>query len=189
MTVPTKFAISKVYNNYYTNTSLYKNFFFTLFLILIISAIAILSIQLFNFTSDVTLKFEKIHLTTNIRDLPQVKLSTITGTNSVSSPPAQICNSKCTHWDCFNIYRCGHTGHDRIAVYVYPLKQYVDEDGVPATRQISKEFFSLLQAIVNSKYYTANPDEACLFIPSIDTLNQDNLRLNLTSKALNTLPL
>lgn len=178
MTVPTRIAISKVYN--FTNTSgykKYKNFFFILLVICIFIA---LSVPFTNFASDVSKRFERIDFK-NLKNLPEVKLSA-DYSETVSRNPS------CTHWDCFNIYRCGHNGHDRIAVYVYPLVKYLDHDGVPATEPISKEFFSLLNAVIKSKYYTANPDEACIFIPSIDTLNQERIRHNVTSKVLKILP-
>ncbi|CAG9769155.1 unnamed protein product [Ceutorhynchus assimilis] len=97
-------------------------------------------------------------------------------------------NPKCNHWDCFNIYRCGHTGHDRIAVYVYPLEKYLDENGKTAFEGVSKEYYDLLKGIVDSKYYTANPNEACVFIPFLDTLNEERIDVNLSSRILNQLP-
>lgn len=178
MTIHTKITISKVYN-YTHNTSLYRNFFFLVFIVLIVTTFTVLPRLRINI-GDESSNFKKITLT-NIRNLPKFRL--------ISSSALLPRNPECTHWDCFNIYRCGRTGHDRIAVYVYPVKKYVDQEGFPATELMSKEYLSLLQAVVNSKYYTANPHEACIFIPSIDTLNQERLRLNLTSKALSSLPL
>lgn len=69
-----------------------------------------------------------------------------------------------------------------------PLESMWMKGGVPATEHLSKEYYHLLNTVIKSKYYTANPEEACIFIPSIDTLNQDRLRLNLTSRALSSLP-
>ncbi|KAG5888524.1 hypothetical protein JTB14_009576 [Gonioctena quinquepunctata] len=178
MTVPARIAISKVYN--FANGSLYKKYKNFFFVLLVISIFIALSVPLTNFAGDVSKTYERIDLT-NLKNPPLVKL---TNSASVLTPR----NPLCTHWDCFNIYRCGHTGHDRIAVYVYPLRKYVDDGGVAATEHFSKEYFSLLNAVIKSKYYTANPAEACIFIPSIDTLNQDRVRLNLTSRALSSLP-
>ncbi|CAH1373650.1 hypothetical protein MTP99_015021 [Tenebrio molitor] len=177
MTIHTKITISKVYH-YTHNTSLYRSFFFAVFLILIVTTFVGLS-RLRISIGDESSKFKKIALV-NIRGLPEFRLEG----NGVPLPR----NPECTHWDCFNIYRCGRTGHDRIAVYVYPPMKYVDEEGFSATELMSREYLALLQAVVNSKYYTANPHEACIFIPSIDTLNQERLRPNLTSRALHSLP-
>ncbi|CAH0552853.1 unnamed protein product [Brassicogethes aeneus] len=181
MKISTKICTSKVFNfnSYYTSShNKYKNFFFILlFLILLISVLFIFSLSWSSY--DESKKFEKVKLV-NIYNLPEVIIK--------SGTPTKPRNVHCTHWNCFNIYKCGHSAFDRISVYVYPLKKYVDEDGVPATELMSKEYYQLLEAVINSKYYTANPNKACILIPSIDTLNQGRLRSNLTSKALNSLP-
>lgn len=94
----------------------------------------------------------------------------------------------CTHWDCLNVYRCGQRGRDRLSVYVYPPERYVDENGTPAAPPISQQYYALLETIIQSEYYTPDPSEACLFVPGIDTLNQDVLDLKLTEQALQSLP-
>lgn len=159
-----------------TSYTKYRKFFCIL---LILSIVIVLFLPFTNFTSDSSRIYEKIQLR-NLKNLEEVKVNYDT---SFLAPK----NSLCTYWSCFNIYRCGHTGHDRIAVYVYPPKKYVDGDGVPAS-ELTKEYLTMLVAVVNSKYYTANPEEACIFIPFIDTLNQERIRTNITSKALHLLP-
>ncbi|KAF5277438.1 hypothetical protein FQA39_LY06251 [Lamprigera yunnana] len=139
-----------------------------------------LVVQSWSLNNDGYQTYDKLQLR-NILHLQEVQVLD----NSLSAKPH---NSKCTYWDCFNIYRCGRTGHDRISVYVYPLKKYVNMKGVPAASLVSKEFYMILESIINSKYYTANPQEACLFVPSIDTLNQDRVQANVTSRALQSLP-
>ncbi|KAG7202832.1 hypothetical protein KM043_009985 [Ampulex compressa] len=52
---------------------------------------------------------------------------------------------------------------------------------------MTKEFYQILNTIISSKFYTPNPYEACIFIPSIDTLNQNRLKLQEVSQALRTL--
>lgn len=71
--------------------------------------------------------------------------------------------------------------------YVYPMIRYVDEEHV-AIKPMSKEFYEIIDAILNSEYYTSDPDEACIFIPPIDTLNENNLRKDEIAKALAMLP-
>lgn len=184
MSVPTRLAIRKVYNNLIKSAN-YKNFFFLILLCILASIFCALLLTFTNFPGGTRNQYERIDFY-NLHNLPEVKLHTKNDlVSQLSGPP----EPKCTYWDCFNIYRCGRTGHDRISVYVYPLKKYTDENGATATDHISKEYLTLLKTVINSKYYTADPDEACIFIPSIDTLNQDRIRLNLTSKALNSLPL
>lgn len=94
----------------------------------------------------------------------------------------------CTYYTCFDVYKCSHTHSGRIGVYLYPLIEFVDEDEVPLTKKISKEFFNILKAIKESVYFTSDPNEACLFIPTIDLLNQNRIRPKEVSKALTTLP-
>ncbi|KAK6641325.1 hypothetical protein RUM44_013034 [Polyplax serrata] len=76
----------------------------------------------------------------------------------------------------------------KIQIYVYPLRTYFDDQGNQITPQISLEYYKILKTIVNSKYYSPNPEEACILVPSIDTLNQNRLKQNEVSKALSTLP-
>lgn len=103
------------------------------------------------------------------------------------SPLAVATNLSCTYFNCFNVYRCGSQGNKLLA-YVYPPKNYVDSNGRTITGQTSREFYQILNTIVSSKFYTANPYEACIFVPSIDTLNQNRLRAQQVSQALNSLP-
>lgn len=154
----------------------YRNFFWIL---LIISIVIVFFLPITNFTGESYKKYEKIELR-HFKSLDVVKVKS---EYSFIKPK----NPFCTYWNCFNIYHCGHTGHDRISVYVYPPKKYIDSDGTPAA-ELSKEFLTLLWTVINSKYYTANPEEACIFIPSIDTLNQGRIKANITSRALNSLP-
>ena len=67
------------------------------------------------------------------------------------------------------------------------MVRYVDEDRI-AIKPISREFFEIIDTILNSEYYTPNPQEACLFIPPIDTLNENNLRKDKIAQALAMLP-
>ncbi|KAJ2951258.1 hypothetical protein O0L34_g5659 [Tuta absoluta] len=91
----------------------------------------------------------------------------------------------CTYWDCLDVYRCGRGGHDKITIYIYPLKDYRSE-GSPVS-QFSKEFYVILDTIKHSRYYTANPEEACLLVPSVDTLNQQGFSSKHVSKVLHSL--
>ncbi|KAL5286105.1 EXT2 family protein [Megaselia abdita] len=85
------------------------------------------------------------------------------------SPTARPRNGNCSYWDCFNVYKCGG---QKLSVYVYPLKDYYDSEGKPIFT-LTKEYYEILEAIVDSPYYTPNPNNACIFVPSIDTLSQE----------------
>lgn len=89
----------------------------------------------------------------------------------------------CTYWDCFDVYKCGRSGHDKITIYIYPLKDYQTENG-NSISQFSREFFVILDTIKRSRYYTPNPELACILVPSIDTLNQNTFSSEHVSGAL-----
>ncbi|XP_058832930.1 exostosin-2 [Topomyia yanbarensis] len=133
---------------------------------------------------------ERISL--DLVDIPQVVLDK-------DAELARARNRNCSFWDCFNVYRCGQRAGgsapaasdeqlERISIYVYPLKEYVDGGTGRQAFQLTKEFYGILKTIVNSPYYTANPNEACLFVPTLDTLNQNRIDVNLVGKALASLP-
>lgn len=176
MSVQTKNSF-KSNNSAFTNR--YKNFFLFLFLIIVISIASI--VVLFSLSGDSKNHYHKVQLK-DLRNLPEKRIDD----RVLLSNPR---NEKCTYWDCFNVYRCGQSGHDRITIYVYPLRKYVDARGVPATEVMSQEFYTILETIINSKYYTADPSKACIFVPSIDLLSQNRFQPNITSRALNLLPL
>lgn len=96
-------------------------------------------------------------------------------------------NTSCSHFGCFNVYRCGTQGN-KLQVYVYPLEAYVDANGNAASSTMTREFYQILEAIIGSKFYTPNPREACVLVPSIDTLNQNRVKVQHVSQALKMLP-
>jgi len=110
---------------------------------------------------------------------------------TLSSVASEISSSqrdtRCTFHTCLDVYHCGYNDKNRLSIYVYPLEQYIDNEGVAVTLPISKEFFELLQAILDSPFYTDEPETACLFVPSIDLLNQNNLRLKEIGQVLASL--
>ncbi|XP_030372262.1 exostosin-2 [Scaptodrosophila lebanonensis] len=96
-------------------------------------------------------------------------------------------NVNCTFWDCLNIYKCGQNEHDKLKVFIYPLQEFVDEKSEKVATTLSAEYFQILEAVLKSRYYTSNPNEACLFLPSLDLLNQNIFEKNLAGAALATL--
>ena len=63
---------------------------------------------------------------------------------------------------CFDIARCT----SGFKVYVYP------SDSSPATSVLYKK---IVDVIRDSPFYTADPTQACLFVPNIDALDRDRL--------------
>ncbi|XP_077045779.1 exostosin-like 1 isoform X1 [Agelaius phoeniceus] len=72
-------------------------------------------------------------------------------------------SSRCRMETCFDLSRCERNG---FKVFTYP-----QERGQP----ISETYSKILSSIERSRYHTARPEEACLFILGIDTLDRDRL--------------
>ena len=83
---------------------------------------------------------------------------------------------KCTHFDCFDIYRCG-VHHQKLLVNVPNPKEFLDLQGNPIA-PLTQDFVNILEAIAGSDYYTEDYDQACVYIPAIDLLNQRNPKVS-----------
>nr|XP_023011773.1 exostosin-1 [Leptinotarsa decemlineata] len=68
----------------------------------------------------------------------------------------------CRMETCFDFSKCERD----FRVYVYPQ----EDSSVP-----SPSYLKLLNVLLESRYYTADPREACIFVLSIDTLDRDRL--------------
>ncbi|XP_023229199.1 exostosin-2-like isoform X2 [Centruroides sculpturatus] len=101
---------------------------------------------------------------------------------------AEKTDGNCNYYNCFDVYRCGHSDN-MISIYIYPILRYVDENRVPISSPFSREFMEIMETILKSPYYTPDPQKACLFVPSLDLLNQNNVRLKEMSQVLASLPL
>ena len=75
---------------------------------------------------------------------------------------AAVPSKKCTMGTCFDRTKCLND----FKVYVYPIQ---------TGEKISPLFGKLLKVLRESNFYTDDPKKACLFIPSVDTLDRDNL--------------
>ncbi len=95
-------------------------------------------------------------------DSPTLSLSTATATADELDPD-------CTHFSCVDVSRCGFS-HDLVLVHVPSRVRHVDEEGSEVA-PLSREFLELLQAVSDSPHHTADPGEACLFLPPVDLLN------------------
>ncbi|XP_043256356.1 exostosin-2 [Colletes gigas] len=158
----------------------YHNIFVICLLIFTLFIILTATYYIFKFGNT---QKHSVHNAISLDDLNSLHLEIL----NTDSSMADTTNSSCTYFDCFNIYRCGSQGN-KLLVYVYPPKMYVDTSGRPITSQMSKEFYQVLSSIISSKFYTPNPYEACIFIPSIDMLNQNRLKIHEISQVLKTLP-
>uniref|UniRef100_A0A673ZD23 Exostosin-2 n=1 Tax=Salmo trutta TaxID=8032 RepID=A0A673ZD23_SALTR len=103
----------------------------------------------------------------------------------VSNPIPERGDLSCRMHTCFDVYRCSYNPKNRIKVRL----RFVDEVGVPiSSTGLSREYNDLLSAISDSEFYTHDITRACLFVPSIDVLNQNSLRIRKTAQALAMLP-
>lgn len=73
---------------------------------------------------------------------------------------------RCRMETCFDMSRCRQ---GQFKVFVYP-----DEDGSAAATR-SPTYQKMLNVIQESRYYTSDPHQACLFVLAIDTLDRDTL--------------
>lgn len=83
---------------------------------------------------------------------------------------------KCTHFNCFDIYRCG-VQHQKLLVHVPDPKEFLDSEG-NVVAPLTQDFVTILEAIAGSEYYTEDPEEACVFIPALDLLNQRSQKVS-----------
>lgn len=116
--------------------------------------------------------------------LGKVEMVTLTKNKPSSNPRDKLC----TFHSCLDVYHCGYNDETKISIYVYPLKEYIDENGILLTLSMSREFYEILKTIVESPYYTDDPTTACIYVPSVDFLNQNSVRLTEASQILQSLP-
>lgn len=158
----------------------YRNFFISFLIVLLIGILFLGGTQLLNLSISPLQRDARISLDTWSHWQELI----VDGKGKPDPTPTR---DDCHYFNCFNVYRCGRGGQQQMSIYVYPMARYVDEDHI-AIKPISREFFEIIDTIINSEYYTASPDEACVFIPPIDTLNENNLRKDKIAQALAMLP-
>ena len=111
---------------------------------------------------------------------------------NVSSPRpiSETETETCHFFNCFNIYRCvDHSGKQkRFRVHIPAPKRFLTKSDKNIYEEVSPftlEFVEILEAISESEYYTDDPDQACIFVPALDLLNEFQLKdSSLASKAL-----
>lgn len=74
----------------------------------------------------------------------------------------------CRMETCFDFSRC----YSDFLVYVYPPEPL---NSLGAAPPISPNYQKIISAITESRYYTTDPEKACLFVLGIDTLDRDSL--------------
>lgn len=165
----------------FTSSSSFRNFFIIVLCIILLPLLVLFIAHVFPLRVSGGVRHLPVTFD-NLHKLPVRKIAH-------DAPFEKARNPNCSHYDCFNIYKCGHLGETKIQIYVYPLAIYQEDSGAVITSQMSMEFYKILKTIVDSPYYTANPEQACLFVPSIDTLNQNRFNVRKVSQVLHSLPL
>ena len=73
--------------------------------------------------------------------------------------------NKCTMQRCFNFSKCTQAN---FKIYIYNKPSLL----------VSKIYKEIIQVLSKSPYITSDPEEACLFVPLIDSLDRDRLSQN-----------
>lgn len=85
----------------------------------------------------------------------------------VSVLPSTVPRS-CRMETCFDFSKC----YKEYLIYVYPPEPL---NSLGAAPPISPNYQKIITAIQESRYYTSDPERACLFVLGIDTLDRDSL--------------
>ncbi|KAL7064606.1 hypothetical protein AAHC03_04853 [Spirometra sp. Aus1] len=137
-----------------TRTTCFRTVFKTISVILLICVLAVPLNKLF------------INSNHDISGPPESHLHKDSGPNYSSSNNADLRFSQtsrgCRMDTCFDSSRCRD-----FKVYIYPT-----DPTLPAPSEIYQR---ILEIIRNSSFYTAVPEQACLFIPSLNTIDRDPL--------------
>jgi hypothetical protein len=95
----------------------------------------------------------------------------------------------CHFHSCFQVNDCIFDREDRIRVYVHDRYEFHNpRNGKNYVPEVSREYVEILDAIQKSRYYEGNISQACVIVPPIDTLTQQQHDVKLVSVLLNTLP-
>merc|ERR1712223_119626 len=94
----------------------------------------------------------------------------------------------CLYHTCFDVYKCGGL-HKKILVHISKPQRIFA--GLVEPREVSiftSHYVDVLEAITKSGFYTEDPNEACIFVPPFNLLNEANLDPISSSKALAKMP-
>ncbi len=106
---------------------------------------------------------------------------------SLSEETNVVFKTECHFHSCFNINSCSIRLDEHIGVYIYDHFEYVSSQ-TSFVPEISDEYSEILSAIKKSRYYEPDIDKACVFVPSLDTLSQSKMDIQLVSIILNSQP-
>lgn len=93
------------------------------------------------------------------------------GGGSITKSLIKQRHKSCRMETCFDYSKCNDV-NQQFLVYVYPPDTINSLSNPPP---ISLNYQKILSAITESRYYTSDPERACLFVLGIDTLDRDSL--------------
>ena len=94
----------------------------------------------------------------------------------------------CHHYNCFNVYQCGDGNHKKALVHIPKPYRVVSKDSRQISPPLTSDFVDILEAIVESEFYTDDPSEACVLFPAFNLMNEEQLDPPMASKAIASLP-
>ena len=93
----------------------------------------------------------------------------------------------CHHYNCFNVYKCGGN-HKKALVHIPKPYSVVSKDSKQVSPPLTSDFVDILEAIVESEFYTDDPSEACVLFPAFNLMNEEQLDPLMASRAIASLP-
>ena len=109
------------------------------------------------------------------------------------APPLEVQNEEtktkenCHHYNCFNVYKCGGN-HKKALVHIPRPYIVVSKESRELSPPLTSDFVDILEAIVESEFYTENPSEACVVFPAFNLLNEEQMDPFMASRAIASLP-
>lgn len=160
-----------------------KIFLFTIIIIIVLNAVYFFITNLYTGESGyLSSSYSSFKHPLRIIDLDNAETVRI----SQESPSSHPTDPSCNHFNCFDIFRCDPL--DEIKIYLYPIRKYINDNEQPVFKYFSREYYQLIKEVRGSPFYVSDPSTACIYIPTIDTLDQKTLLTDEASQALESLP-
>lgn len=100
-----------------------------------------------------------------------------------------LSKTSCHFHTCFEINDCIFGLEDRIRVHVHDPYEFHSPITLESyAPDVSQEYAEVLDAIRSSEYHESNISQACVIVPPVDTLNQQQHDAQIISAVLNSLP-
>lgn len=118
--------------------------------------------------------------------------SVIVITKKSSYLESERTQSDCDKYKCFNPLQCEISASGQVLYYVYPPLTFLnshDEILYDTKSMITHEYWELLQSLLSKSHrVTSEPDQACIFVPSIDLVWLGGSNVSLIYELYDNLP-